>query len=62
MDTIKETPRFHKIGSSKNNLIVVVKKMLLNLVKKLIQVKMFQNLREKAKVVIIQKLKKGVNL
>ena len=34
MDTIKETPRFHKIGSSKNNLIVVVKKDAVELGKK----------------------------
>ena len=42
MDEIKVTPRFHKIGSSKNNLLVVVKD---NLEKKFRHAKMYQNLK-----------------
>ena len=44
MDEIKVTPRFHKIGSSKNNLLVVVKDDIIG--KKFRHAKMYQNLKE----------------
>ena len=58
MDEVRVTPRFNKLGSSNNNLVVVEDDIL---GKKYKHVKMFQSLREKVKAVSNQIQEKEVN-